>query len=1024
MPTTTRRPPPRTKLATATGGGRYWTAAGRPDAAALRDYLRTAPPDSFRWKRADVGGEQETGFEQAFSSLAWSYLVDKAPRLMDYVLGFQLIDRDEDNTKAVGVFGFKIGKQLLYAPVFFLNGDLKGHELLYVKNQDAFVPMKENWVNYLLSRKPHLLGEGSRQDAYQRGGLTPNVERLSYPPHYGGKYAADKQANPVMGGGAPGNPMGLTPDQAPAAMAGMSMPAFGIPAGAAPGMMPGMDAGGTGVAAQPSAPPPPTTTPPVDLQPPMPGADASAVMPGGGAGVGVGGGGAVPGGTTGDMPGMAGSGMISTAADRAALAKFDDWAVPFLPVFAAARVKSARFAFRDPARPAGQKLALDKLASAPFKAACLGVPSFEALLSEDWRLAAKAHQLAQQFPGFKLAMDRFYGPDLLARVARRHKAAADRVNLLDPPLPARRLIAANKAAGWSLLGPISAPAQKRAAGDGKVRIVTKDDVATTSNLPALKPDDLTDDDKAKVLRHGYLVKDERTGDEVTKVYNTAVRQDLTNPVDSGLYEVLEKPGKLSRMLVLAAPWANDGRQNFCVVVRVGADGGGRAWLNIHRGHLWADGRKPALREEYLKWWNGLGDKTDLSDGSTYVAVGHYGQATAPFDVQKDYGDGRYRVNFHTFADRGRPSNLPRTVLDGPPPGGRGRNHYDGGDYVSTYGAVLLVNRRRDCNLRAVGGELHVPEDDFKFLKLKGPPEPDFGGSLLVSTKAKKWTAADEPGDGSVDRPIDPGRLEDLQELFSQKTARLKLQADAHEVTVFAEKLAHPVRLRLGVPAVAHLIRVHGMRQKEAEAVLAEAARLAALPERRAAAYRLKYADDYPLQQSAPTSPPFPAPVYGTEPRGYNSVQSIYPQEEAIPVPGLDAGRTNPSVYDPFMNNEPDYQAMQFAQEAGRSGQKEVFDTAAIGGMLKHVRPDDTMMDKYLPPLMKALDSLGRMLFIAYWHNDDMAERYGKAEMPELLDSLRNTFESTGDVVLALKSKAVDSRMDDQMRVDLNDSGGN
>ena len=84
-------------------------------------------------KQATLGGEVEQGFEQAFSSLAYAYLKDKAPRLLDYLVGFQLVDRNDDNTKAVAVFGFKLGTQWLYAPVFFLNGDLKGHELLYIK---------------------------------------------------------------------------------------------------------------------------------------------------------------------------------------------------------------------------------------------------------------------------------------------------------------------------------------------------------------------------------------------------------------------------------------------------------------------------------------------------------------------------------------------------------------------------------------------------------------------------------------------------------------------------------------------------------------------------------------------------------------------------------------------------------------------------------------------------------------------------------------------------------------------------
>lgn len=72
---------------------------------------------------------------------------------------FQVIDKNEDDTKAASVFGFKVGKQWFYAPVFFMNGELKGYELLYMKNQDTFVPLQENWVNYLINRKPVELGE-------------------------------------------------------------------------------------------------------------------------------------------------------------------------------------------------------------------------------------------------------------------------------------------------------------------------------------------------------------------------------------------------------------------------------------------------------------------------------------------------------------------------------------------------------------------------------------------------------------------------------------------------------------------------------------------------------------------------------------------------------------------------------------------------------------------------------------------------------------------------------------------------
>ena len=118
------------------------------------------PPIVGIIKKAELGGSgNDNQFEQSFSNLAHAYLKDKAPGLLDYEVGFELMERNEDSTKAVGIFGFKVGSQWLYAPVFFINGDLKGHELLYLKDQDQFVPLKENWLNYLLRRKPAQLGK-------------------------------------------------------------------------------------------------------------------------------------------------------------------------------------------------------------------------------------------------------------------------------------------------------------------------------------------------------------------------------------------------------------------------------------------------------------------------------------------------------------------------------------------------------------------------------------------------------------------------------------------------------------------------------------------------------------------------------------------------------------------------------------------------------------------------------------------------------------------------------------------------
>ena len=61
-------------------------------------------------------------FEKAFSALAHTELEQKAPVLFPYLVGFQLVNKTDDEKNAVAVFGFKIGEQWYYCPVFWMNG--------------------------------------------------------------------------------------------------------------------------------------------------------------------------------------------------------------------------------------------------------------------------------------------------------------------------------------------------------------------------------------------------------------------------------------------------------------------------------------------------------------------------------------------------------------------------------------------------------------------------------------------------------------------------------------------------------------------------------------------------------------------------------------------------------------------------------------------------------------------------------------------------------------------------------------
>jgi hypothetical protein len=188
-------------------------------------------------------------------------------------------------------------------------------------------------------------------------------------------------------------------------------------------------------------------------------------------------------------------------------------------------------------------------------------------------------------------------------------------------------------------------------------------------------------------------------------------------------------------------------------------------------------------------------------------------------------------------------------------------------------------------------------------------------------------------------------------------------------------------------AFIHLVREHGFREAQAKDIIKKASTF------KGYLSRVKYA----------FAPPPPAYNYGADPMA-GGIPTTEPQIDNQMIPGMSAANTDPAIYDP--QNVADPMAMQVAQEAQQAGQKEIFDTAMIGSMLKSVR-QDSIVDRYLGDLMKALDRLGRIIFMFYWHNEEFADRYGKQDMPELEDTIRNSFEVLGDLVLFLKQKTIE-----------------
>jgi hypothetical protein len=147
------------------------------------DFLRRVPDYVLEAGVIDktgavISGPNNTELERAVARSAEAHISNKAPLLARYMLGFQLLKKSADETKACGIFAYRVGDELVYIPVFYLNGELLGHELMYLVSRDQFVPSDEKWVNFLLSRKPHEPGKvelRDRADIPQTSSYNPNV---------------------------------------------------------------------------------------------------------------------------------------------------------------------------------------------------------------------------------------------------------------------------------------------------------------------------------------------------------------------------------------------------------------------------------------------------------------------------------------------------------------------------------------------------------------------------------------------------------------------------------------------------------------------------------------------------------------------------------------------------------------------------------------------------------------------------------------------------------------------------------
>ena len=143
-------------------------------------------------KQASMTAANDLDIEKAFSDQASGFVENKVGDLMkdEYRIGFEIVKKNDSNTRMVGVFAFRVDKDLIFAPVFFINGEIKG-PLLYRSANKMFVPADKEWASYLIESIERRDGKSRSKTSLNESAPLVQMQRLSFNPAKGmGKAAS------------------------------------------------------------------------------------------------------------------------------------------------------------------------------------------------------------------------------------------------------------------------------------------------------------------------------------------------------------------------------------------------------------------------------------------------------------------------------------------------------------------------------------------------------------------------------------------------------------------------------------------------------------------------------------------------------------------------------------------------------------------------------------------------------------------------------------------------------------------
>jgi hypothetical protein len=244
---------------------------------------------------------------------------------------------------------------------------------------------------------------------------------------------------------------------------------------------------------------------------------------------------------------------------------------------------------------------------------------------------------------------------------------------------------------------------------------------------------------------------------------------------------------------------------------------------------------------------------------------------------------------------------------------------------------------------------------------------------------------------------------EVQDQIKSAAVRLDVVSQGPDVLLNRRKIAREL-------APLALVCEWDLRESDAERVVNEPGTYLVIPPAWVRS-SVKSAAENDLTDTESVVPPMEDPEQGT----FSTRRYSFPEQAMRPATAQQVQMPNspPRAWDGDAAEDEQLDAVGRAQDAanmGSNGEKGLFSVAGLTAMLDEVDGAESA-SRGTSHLIRAIDQLGRDLFMARWHQDAFDQRYGTSDRMQLENLIRANFQQLGKTVLRLNQNGIQQHID-------------